>query len=118
MREGLLLAITLVLAGVMLIAFSTGDVPLTAAVGVVLVGDGAYYAIGGLPKGADSYSKRYHSVWGSLVALVGLALIFSSYPILAASAPEVLGVLLIAIGIVALWHETTKKPHEPTSTSL
>jgi uncharacterized membrane protein HdeD (DUF308 family) len=93
----------------MLLAFSVGLVPFTVAVGVVLLGDGLYYAVGAVPSGANKDSKRYHSVWGTIVALVGAALIFSSYSVLAVSAPEVLGVLLLAIGIASLWHESTKK---------
>jgi uncharacterized membrane protein HdeD (DUF308 family) len=100
----LLGSITLFLAGFMLLLLAAGKVDATQVVGIVLLVDGAIFAIHGLMLNADASSKRLPMVWGSVLALAGITVL--AYPAVGSSLViYVVGVAMVLIGLFVLYGE-------------
>jgi uncharacterized membrane protein HdeD (DUF308 family) len=102
--QALLGAVTLMLAGVLLIALVYGYVTLPIIVGVVLLVDGLLLALNGLVTKVDVSAKKYRMVWGAIIALVGVAVV--AVPYYGGSVyPFVIGVAMVLMGALVLYGE-------------
>ncbi|MGA1975404.1 MAG: hypothetical protein ABSG92_07185 [Conexivisphaerales archaeon] len=100
----LLGAITLFLAGFLLFALAFKYIDPVELVGIIFVVDGSIYAGHGLVVNADTSSKRFRMVWGSILALVGV--VFLGYPTLGRFLIViVVGVAMVLIGLFVLYGE-------------
>lgn len=102
--QALLGAVTLMLAGVLLIALVYGYVTLPMVVGLVMLADGLLLAFNGLATKADVSSKKYRILWGAILALVGVAVV--AVPYYGGSVyPFVIGVAMVLMGALVLYGE-------------
>jgi uncharacterized membrane protein HdeD (DUF308 family) len=102
--RALLGAFTLMLVGVLLIAYVYQVVSVPMILGIVLFADGLLVAVEGLVAKGDVSTKKYLMTWGSLATLVGVAVL--ALPYYGNSVfPFVLGVAMVLIGALALYGE-------------
>ena len=108
--QATLLAVTLAVAGVMimLFAYSPTTVTLQVVLGVVLLADGGYVSLGGAVSKDSFGSRRYFVVWGVVLVMIGVTLLASTVYSLTTLAPYVVGALLLFMGVVALWCEASR----------
>ncbi len=100
----LLGAVTLFVAGFLLMALAFGYVGPGDVLGIVMLVDGVLYAVHGLTLDADASSKRFRMVWGSILALVGITVLafptFGRFLIII-----VVGIAMVLIGLFVLYGE-------------
>jgi len=100
----LLGAVTLFLAGFLLFALALGYVDVAQVVGLVLLVDGAVFATHGVTVDADATTKRFSMVWGSVLALVGVAILL--YPTYGSSIfIWLVGAAMVLIALFVLYGE-------------
>ncbi|MEM0118404.1 MAG: hypothetical protein QXX17_01420 [Conexivisphaerales archaeon] len=100
-----LVALTLTVGGLMLLLFAFNPVifSLVVVLGVVLLVDGIYLAGGGMLSSPDTGQKRFYFLWGAVMLIFGATLILTTTYSLFRLIPYVIGLLLLLLGIIALW---------------
>jgi uncharacterized membrane protein HdeD (DUF308 family) len=100
-----LIAITLTVAGVMILlfAFNPRVFSVVVVLGVVLVVDGLFLAGGGFASSPDPSLRRYYFLWGVLMLIAGGTLVLTTSYSIFTLTPYVLGSLLLLLGLIALW---------------
>ena len=105
-----LVALTLTVAGVMIILFALDprQFSFPVVLGVVLAVDGLYVTIGGFAASRESGQRRYFFLWGLITLIAGLTLLAATTVSISTLTPFVIGALLIVLGIVALWNASNR----------
>jgi hypothetical protein len=103
--------LTLVVAGVMTILFAMKPDVFNPPIdfGVILVVDGAFVVSSGLSGRVPAESKRYYSLWGAAVTIVGLGFLFSEFFNPGQVAIYLVGILLILVGGIVWWSGRKQK---------
>lgn len=100
----LLGAITLFLAGFLFLLLAAGLVDLIQVVGLIFLVDGAFFAVHGIVLNADTASKRFRMIWGSILALAGVTIL--EYQAVGSSLViYVVGIAMVLIGVFVLYGE-------------
>jgi uncharacterized membrane protein HdeD (DUF308 family) len=108
--QATLVALTLTVAGIMIILFALDPrvFSLPVVLGVVLTLDGLYVAIGGFTRRSESGQRRYYFLWGFVTLIAGLTLLAATTVSVSTLTPFVIGALLILLGVVALWSASNR----------
>jgi|BEDMetMinimDraft_2_1075160.scaffolds.fasta_scaffold00561_7 hypothetical protein len=103
--QATLVALTLTVGGLMLLLFAFNPVifSLVVVLGVVLLVDGLYLAGGGMLASPEASQKRFYFLWGAVLLIFGVTLLLTTTYSLFRLIPYVIGLLLLLLGIIALW---------------
>lgn len=92
----------------MLYAFNPVIFSLVVVLGVILLVDGAYLAAGGMLTSSETSFRRFYFLWGAVMLIFGATLVLATSVSLIRLLPYVLGLLLLLLGVIALWGASSR----------